>query len=492
MTPAMRSPVSSMAQNLKFKNKTRPQFEPIDEPPKPLPRMSFRDFVCKAYPRYQWYKHCEVMAAALQRVADGDLNRLMVFMPPRHGKSQLVSRLFPAYLLHQHQDKWVGMNCYGADLAYGFSRNSREFYTRAGGELSDDAAAVKFWQTRGEGGLWAAGVGGAITGRGFHVGAIDDPLKNAEEATSTTIREKHKSWYESTFYTREEPGGAIVLIMTRWHEDDLAGWLLSQEEVEPEGWHIINFDAIYEGPRLFPETCTVEEDWRKPGEALCPERYDIEKLEKIKAKVGSYFWGALYQQRPSPLEGGLFKRDNWKYYQQLPGRFDRVILSWDMAFKETKGGSFVVGQVWGQVGAEFYLLDQVRDRMDFAATVAAVKAMVAKWPNASAKLVEDKANGSAVISHLRREVPGLVAVQPKGGKEVRAVAVSPYVEAGNVYLPVPQLAPWIGDYVDEFARFPNAGVDAQVDATTQALTYLNDSQPQGNKRRYGTVSGQNW
>ncbi|WP_375496246.1 phage terminase large subunit [uncultured Nostoc sp.] len=439
------------------------------------PILSFREFVDKVYPKYKWYRHCIVLANVLQRVADGELKRVMVFMPPRHGKTILVSKLFPAYLLYRYAHLWVGLNSYAAELSYTFSRAARDAYSEIGGKMREDAAAVKNWETPEGGGCWAAGVGGPITGKGFgSAGIIDDPLKNAKEALSATIKRGHQDWYGSTFYTRAEPDAPIMIVMTRWAEDDLAGWQLSQEsEDEPERWHIVNFEAIKEeyAPK-FPPTCTVEPDWRQPGEALCPERFDLAKLIKIKKRLGEYFWNALYQQRPSPLEGSHFKRSWWQYYKVLPSDFDMVIQSWDCTFKDTNKSNFIVGQVWGKRGGQFYLLDQVRDRMDFPATITAIRAMSAKYPKSTAKLVEDKANGPAVISMLEREIPGLIAIEPEGGKLVRAVAIAPFVEAGNVFLPDPAIASWVGDFVAEFSTFPNGANDDMCDSTSQAINWL--------------------
>jgi hypothetical protein len=210
----------------------------IESPP------SFREFVSRVNPRYRWYRHCEVLAGVLQRVADGEIDRLLIFMPPRHGKSECVSRLFSAYYLSRFPDRWVGVNSYGADLAYTLSRSARENYARFGGTISGDSSAVKHWETGRGGGLWAAGVGGPITGKGWSLGIIDDPLKNAEEANSPLIRAKHKEWYGSTFYTREEPGGAIIGVMTRWHEDDLFGWLLEESTRGGDEWFVISMPAV--------------------------------------------------------------------------------------------------------------------------------------------------------------------------------------------------------------------------------------------------------
>jgi predicted phage terminase large subunit-like protein len=272
-----------------------------------------------------------------------------------------------------------------------------------------------------------------------------------------------------------EPDAAQVVTQTRWNEGDLSGYLLAKEAEEPEHWHIINLEAIKEAVQIsVPATCTLADDWREPGEALCPERYDHAALTKLQRRVGSYYWAALYQQRPAPLEGGMLKRGWWKYYTIRPdiGLFDRVIQSWDMSFKDTDGSDYVVGQVWGRLGARAYLLDQVRDRMDFPTTCEALKQLTATWPQARLKLVEDKANGPAVIAALQHTIPGMVPVEPDGGKVARAAGASPLIEAGNVYLPNPSIAPWVGDLVGECSSFPNGAHDDQVDALTQALNRL--------------------
>jgi predicted phage terminase large subunit-like protein len=180
----------------------------------------------------------------------------------------------------------------------------------------------------------------------------------------------------------------------------------------------------------------------------------------------------LYQQRPTPAEGDIFKRAWFKYYKVLPSKFDEVIMSWDCAFKDNKENDFVVGQVWGRVGADKYLIDQVRDRMDFPTTVSAFRNMSYRYPECRVKLIEDKANGSAVISTLKHEISGIVPVNPEGGKISRASAVTGDFEAGNVYLPDPSLKRWVLDYVEELVSFPNGAHDDCVDSTSQALNRL--------------------
>jgi predicted phage terminase large subunit-like protein len=390
----------------------------------------------------------------------------MVFMPPRHGKSEFISRYSTAWILGKFPDTRIILASYEADFAATWGRKARDLLEEHGPSLfgirvSGKSSAANRWDIEGhEGGMVTAGVNGPITGKGADIGIIDDPVKNDQEAMSVTYQERTYEWYKSTFRTRLQRDGAIILIMTRWNENDLAGKLLAAQEEDGEKWEVVNLPAIAEEGDLLG---------RDPGQPLCPDLFTIEALRSIEKAVGSFWWASLYQQRPSPAEGGILKRNWWQYYRQTPDRFDEVIQSWDMAFKDTKTADFVVGQVWGRKGADKYLLDQVRDRMDFPATVQAVRSLSAKWPQARNKLVEDKANGPAVIATLKNEIPGLIAVNPEGGKVVRAQAASPDIEAGNVYLPDPSVAPWVHDFIEECAAFPNGANDDQVDAMTQAL-----------------------
>jgi hypothetical protein len=379
--------------------------------------LTFREFVSLVNHRYQWYQHCIVLADVLQRVADDELKRVLVFMPPRHGKSETVSRLFPAYYLYRHPDRFVGINSYSADLAYTFSRLARQHFLTAGGELKKDSAQVKHWETVEGGGLWAAGVGGPITGKGFHLGMIDDPLKNSEQANSPTIRLKQHDWYDSTFSTREEPGGAIVITQTRWHEEDIAGYVLSKEKDEPENWHIVNFSAIREErPMEFPKTCTVEPDWRALDEPLCPERYPLEKLRKIERRIRAYFWNALYQQRPAAEEGNMFKaemvlmepktRTMWKWPQES---VTEAIIVWDTANKAKRTNDFTAGGLgFRATDGYIYVLPLCIDRMEVPRVEKRIGLEWAKWRLSLsdvlvANAIEDGA-GTAVTQTLRAKL----------------------------------------------------------------------------------------
>lgn len=409
-------------------------------------------------------------------VATGRCKRLIVSMPPRHGKSETISRYFPAWFLGTYPERRIILASYEADYAASWGRKARNLLEEWGPELfgvrvAQDSSAADRWDLQGHaGGMATAGAGGPITGKGAAVAIIDDPVKNDADALSETKRERLWDWYRATLRTRlqGEPG-AIILVMTRWHEDDLAGRLLAAQAEGGERWDVLELPALADPTPAKPDPLG-----RGFGEALCPELFTAATLEATATTLGSFWWTALYQQRPAPAEGGILKRGWFKRFRHRPERFDLVIQSWDMAFKDTKGSDFVVGQVWGRAGADCYLLDQVRGRLAFPATVKAVRDLSPRWPGALTKLVEDKANGPAVIDTLRHDLPGLVAVDPRGGKQARAAAVSGLIQAGNVHIPD---EPWADAFLDECASFPNGAHDDQVDAMSQALLYLSAGRP---------------
>lgn len=436
--------------------------------------LSFVDFVDRANPRYVWYPHVKQLAAALQRVADGELKRLMVFMPPRHGKSELVSRLFSAYYLYCHPEQWIGINSYAAELAYTFSRNARDNYTKTGGVLRDDAAAVKHWETGKGGGLWAAGVGGPITGKGFHLGIIDDPIKNAEEAASENIRRKHKDWYDSTFATREEPNAAIVIIQTRWNQDDLSGYLLSKETEAADNWHVIHFAAIKENEATeYPVSCTVEPDNRKAGQPLAPERYTLEKLDKIKNRIGDYFWSALYQQRPAPREGGMFKRAWFDIVYALPNNCS-FVRYWDKAGTEG-GGDYTAGVLIARAGGAFFVTDLVMGQWGVENRERVISQQLAIDAQAYGYVTtyveqEPGSGGKESAEATIRTNAGytVLADRPTGDKVLRAEPFAAQCAVGNVRL---LSGDWNGRYLDILSSFPH-GIKDPVDATSGAFNKL--------------------
>ena len=283
---------------------------------------------------------------------------------------------------------------------------------------------------------------------------VDDIHKNRDESHSDTITKSIKDWYGSTLYTRRMKDAVVVIVQTRWSEKDLPQHLL---DTEGEKWDVLSLPAIDES-----------------NQALWPERFPMDTLLEIKKTIGSYDFEALYQQRPSALEGSIIKRSWLKFYKQLP-KMSEKLQSWDLTFKEGENSDYVAGQVWGSVGSDKYLIDSTKARMDFPTTIQAIRQMSYKHPDTYTKVIEDKANGSAAIATLTRELSGIVPFNPKTSKEARLQAVSPDFEAGNIYLPDPSIAPWVGDFVEELCAFPNGAHDDQVDAMTMALLRFRES-----------------
>lgn len=451
--------------------------------------MTFRQFIAKVNAKFKFYVHVEKLIAVLQRVADGEISRLMVFMPPRHGKSETISRLFAAYCLYRYPERWVAITSYAAELAFTLSRNARDNYENGGGTIGD-TFAVKHWETGQGGGLWATGVGGPATGKGFHFGIIDDPLKNSEEAGSETIREKQKDWYRSTFSTREEPGGAVIIVLTRWHEDDLAGWLLNSEggdDDEPERWHIVSMPAIAEESPKFPATCTVEPDERNDGEPLCPERYPLEKLRKISRRIGAYFWAALYQQRPQPLDGDLFRRSNFKVVPTCPNTNWRIRY-WDKAASTSKSAKYSAGvrlsiSQDGGVYVEHVVRGQwaTKDRRQIMLQVAQLDRQSFQGETVIFIEQEPGSSGLDSVTDEIRMLQGFAAFadRPSGDKDTRMLPVSAQAQIGNLHLVA---GDWNEDFIDELCAIPNGRYRDQADATSGAfnrLVEIINAQPEG-------------
>jgi len=436
---------------------------------------SLRNFAAYANPRFTFYAHCEVLATILEKVASGDVKRLLIQLPPRHSKSELVSRLFSAYYLARNPSHFVGINSYSAELAYTLSRASRENYIKCGGVVRDDAAAVKHWETPEGGGMWAAGVGGSITGKGFHLGIIDDPIKNAEEAASEVMREKHKEWYSSTFYTRAEPDAAIIVIQTRWNEDDLTGWLLSEESgEEPEQWHVVCLPAISEELAEFPISCTVEPDFRQhEGEALCPDRYPASRLRKIAARIGEYHFGALYQQRPTSKTGSFFDVSKLEIVDALPSD-GRKAMGWDRAATRD-GGDYTEGvEMLKANDGLYYITDNIFGQWNTAKRDRTIR-QTAELKGRSVKHVGEQEPGSGgkeAAENFIRLLAGFPVSTERStaNKSSRADPFSSQVNAGNVRL---LRGDWNKRYIDQLRAFPHGKHDDGVDASSLAFNELN-------------------
>lgn len=431
---------------------------------------SLTSYAVYQWPGYRVSAHHHRIARALEAVERGEVRRLVINMPPRHGKSMLASEYFPAWYLGRNPERHIIHATYAQELAEDFGRKVRNqladpiIYPAVfpGVAMRDDSASAKRFNTTHGGVYYALGVGGAATGRGAHLLLIDDPLKGREEADSETIRRKLKDWYTAVAYTRLMPDSAIVIICTRWHEDDLAGWQL--REFAHERWQVLSLPAINDA-----------------GEALWPSDYPIERLMQIKRTVGTRDWSALYQQRPVPQEGGIWKLPWFRRYGAPPAAPEAymVVQSWDTAYKAQQINDPSVCTTW-LVGVHgYYLLHVWRGHADYPTLRRTAINLALQW-QPGAILIEDKASGQSLIQELREvgadQTGGLIlsviAIEPDADKISRANAVSPLIESQRVYLP--EQADWLIDYEAEIGSFPLASHDDQVDSTSQALRWMRD------------------
>lgn len=423
---------------------------------------------------------CAALDKFIEDVKAGKRPILVLQAPPQHGKSEIVSRKLPAYLLGRFPDWRIGTASYSTDLANAMGQDvRRNLASPEHGRLFSNSTITKgkydldrigqFNAPGGTGGYIAVGIGSGLTGRPIDIGIIDDPTKDQQEALSPVTKETHWNWYQSVFTTRLSENSGQIIMATSWAEDDLPGRIIEQFRGDTRLTHL-RFPAIN-----LPDE--VGYNAELPTGPLVPALHSLEKLYETKAIMSDYWWSAMYQQSAKALGGNVFKDFTVQYYEPsgqraLPKKFDKVIASWDCTFKDTDGTDFVVGQVWGKAGANVYLLDQIRARMSFSVTVKAIVTLKTKWPQIREILIEDKANGPAVIDVLKAQVAGIIAIEPDGSKLARAHAVTAYWEALNVWLPHESLASWIRAFVSELTSFPAAAHDDQVDAMTQALRRL--------------------
>ena len=500
-----------MAEAKVKKEKAAAVVEQKKEPPRPkinvnkLPTLDDikQELARKAYYKYVEYvhegrwiaaRHLVFICNTIQDFIEDKINKqiLILQVSPQHGKSMTVTETLPSWYLGKFPTRRVIEVSYGDDLAQGFGRRNKEKIERFGKRLfgveisKKVSAATEFELTNNVGGMTSRGIMAGITGKPADLILIDDPVKNRLEADLQSYRDRVWDEWLNSIKTRLSAKGKIIIIMTRWHEDDLAGRVIKYEGNDV---HLINLP------------CEAEENdplGREIGDALFPEiGKDKKWLEKFKLSYqtaeGTRAWTALFQGRPSSQEGNMLKRHWWRYWKpkgailppvtvklpngelenieavELPDSMDITLQSWDMTFKDTAGTDFVAGGVWGNKGAGIFYLDQIYERLDFVASIKAVTSMTEKWPEATIKLIEDKANGPAVISMLRLTINGLIAVQPKGSKQARASAVSPLMEAGNVFLPHPMVHSWVNLFIEQCAAFPNGKNDDLVDECSQAL-----------------------
>lgn len=390
----------------------------------------------------------------------------------------------------KNPDKHAMIVAYSQDLYSEFAQSNRRAFIdwsqQVGSVKAGKNTAQTFKIVDHRGGFYATSVLGGATGMSADLLIIDDPIKNAEEAMSPTIKEKVWNEWLLTFKPRLQRGGSVVVIMTRWQTDDLAGRLLQRSSFP---WEEIRLPAIaYDIP-----SGQADAIGRHNGDALCPELHDINELLGNKHDMGSHRFQALYQQSPTIEGGNIFKRDWIKYYvpdratmiklnltekdvQILPRHLQDTIQTWDATFKSKENDDFVAGQTWSRRNAELYLRPGwCHKRLSFTETLTAIKNMKRMYPRTSAILVEDKANGPAILDTLRREIAGIMPVSPGAdSKEARAASVSPRFEAGQIYVPHPLWIPAVEDMIEEWIGFPNMPHDDSVDAMVYAVRRLHN------------------
>ena len=458
-----------------------------------LAERSLVEFIRQAWPivepgtpyLHNW--HVDLIAEYLEAVTAGDITRLIVNIPPRSMKSLAVTVMWPCW-------EWIAkpalryLFCsYAASLSTQHSVARRrilesEWY-RANWPhivLTSDQNQKTAYENSRRGLMVSTSVGGVATGLGGSRVVVDDPV-NPEEAYSDAKRKTANDYVDKTLPSRldDKKRDAMIFVMQRIHDDDTTGHVLEKDAVHEWTHLCIPAECKERTVITYPRSGRVQV--REVGDVLWPEREGPAELASLKTAMGTRDFEAQYNQEPAPPEGAMFQSEWWRFYKEAPAQFDEVIQSWDMAFKDLKSSDYVVGQVWGRVGSEKWLLDQVRERMDMPTTLEAFRMLTVRWPQAKLKLIEDAANGPAIIATLKREIPGIVGEPVKGGKPARAAAVTPTIEAGNVFLPDASRAPWIGDFVFECSRFPSGMHDDQVDAMTQALKRLNKPQKWGGK-----------
>lgn len=488
-------------------------------------RRSLREFVRQAWHVLEptrpllWSWHIEVVADHVQALLKElvrarrdptyrmQVQDLLINVPPRSMKTLVCGVFAPAWIWLDDPSLKIRYMSGNPRVVSQASRASRDliasdWYQRTfqpEWSVRGDIDAVGLYTNTARGERHSSTFDARVTGEGTDVIFIDDPV-DASDANSDAVREHVNARYDEAIANRvNDPlRCARVGIMQRLHEQDWSGHVLS---AEGSTWRHLKIPMEYEARNPCPcRDCVAGETvfgWSDPrttpGEVLHPERFPPEVVKAEKTRLGSYGYAGQHQQRPSAATGGTFKKAWWRFWKPdgtgadvsprpegcyegparpVPDRFDRVVISLDANFKgvQAKGNDPVVFVVVGCKGADRFVLDRVRLFVGFTETLAAFRLLVKKFPKAYRKLVEEKANGAAIIESLQAEIGGIIPIDPEGGKQARASAVAPQVESGNVYLP--DGAPWLDEWVDEFATFPKGTHDDQVDALSQALLEL--------------------
>ena len=441
-----------------------------DSESKEKARDSFIGFVKQAWPAFIEGRHHKIMADAFDRVARGDLKRLIVNMPPRHTKSEFASYLLPAWFLGNFPDKKIIQTAHTAELSVGFGRKVRNLvdsddFKKIFSQVSlrSDSKAAGRWSTNKGGEYFAIGVGGAVTGKGADLLIIDDPHSEQEgQSADPSVFDKVYEWYTSGPRQRLQPGGAIIVVMTRWHKRDLTGQIIksSAQRTGSDEWEVIEF------PALMPS-----------GKPLWPEFWPQDELDALKNELPAPKWNAQYQQNPTSEEGALVKREWWREWEDDdPPYCEFIIQSWDTAFLKTQRADYSACTTWGvfympddngMQNANLILMDSHKERLEFPELKKKAYEMWADW-QPDAFVVEAKAAGVPLIFELRQMGIPVAEYTPSRGNDkiARVNAVADLFASGMVWAPKRRFAE---EVIEEFAAFPAGEHDDLVDSSTQAL-----------------------
>ena len=425
-----------------------------------LASKSLLEFAKRCHDDYNVNWHHRVICEKLEQVERGEIDRLIISMPPRHGKSQLSSIFFPVWFLGLNPKKRAVIVSAGQNLAGNFGRQTRNLVRSSAflnifpeAVMSEDSYSVLSWDLAYGGGLMSLGTGSQFTGFGADLLVIDDAVAGPEDAESVNARDSLWSWFQSVAYQRLEHKGKIVITMTRWHDDDLAGRCLKQKS---EGWHELNLPAIDE-----------------EGEPLWPWKYDLTALARIREAIGSRAWGAQYQQKPVLEESAIFKREWFRFYDPAspPPHVFRYIWSWDTASKAKAQHDYSVGTFWAETNNGFYLQFVWRGKCVYTELRQQIINMQSNW-EADVILIEDASSGIQLLQDLQEStnLPVLPEKCEGRSKEARAVAISHLFESGKVFFPKNE--DFVNILIDELVSFPASTRKDQVDSVSQALKFM--------------------
>ena len=438
-----------------------------------LARRNYRDYLPYATPGWKRTRFSDFLADSVQSFVTTETGNafdiLIIETPPQHGKSMTVTEALPSWYLGRFPTHRVIVASYNEETANRFARRNKDKINATGASLfqigiGDINQAATFELSNHQGAMISRGILSGITGNPANLIIIDDPIKNRVEADSDTIRSRVWEEWQNSIKSRLAAGAKVIVIMTPWHEDDLAARILQKEH---------NATLL----RLPVEAEENDPLGRAPGDPLCPELgkdaawlADFKRSYILDPDGGARAWAALYQCSPRVEEGNLLKRDAWKYYDPREIKvFGTEIISVDATFKDAEDNDFVAISVWGKRYNDYYCEYMLNKHLNFLGTLQAIRTVRSLFPGAMRVLIEDKANGSAIINVLQQEM-FCIPVNPRGGKVARVNAVSAAIESGHVYLPIG--APWLSDFIDQAAAFPNAAHDDMVDSMSQALGFM--------------------